>query len=457
MTRVVTILAAFAGCTPKAPPAVASEPSRSLSWVEIEPGKDLCVSGFPDAPWPARADVERFAGVLRQLEAGALQQARAALEPLPGEHPAVQGTGAILGLLEGQLDGPVQILSDLADSHPQDTCIASTAALALWAAGEVPQAITLLKQARSQAPLDGRIAFLSWFLSIEGPEALLPALDAGLQLQPDHAGMQLARGAVAMELGDLDAAVPLLVAAEASGLAEADGPLLQAYFLIGDRPSYLRAASRLGLPLGDEGAIAEADDPEQAYDALVGVSPGQDLVAVLHTSMGEVSCVLHRGPAPVTVANFVGLARGTLPWLDPRSGGIGRGSLYEGTTFHRVIPEFMIQGGDPLGDGTGGPGYRFLDELSDELSFDRPGVLAMANSGPHTNGSQFFVTEVPVPRLDGGYTIFGQCDPGDVAVVAQIARVETDADRPVEPVSLERVEIRTVARVGEGGGASPGD
>ncbi|HHO54269.1 MAG TPA: peptidylprolyl isomerase [Deltaproteobacteria bacterium] len=210
-------------------------------------------------------------------------------------------------------------------------------------------------------------------------------------------------------------------------------------------------ASRLGLPLGDDGALATADDPEAAYDALIGVEADQDLVAVLHTSMGPLSCILYRRAAPVTVANFVGLARGTLPWIDPRSGGIGEGSLYAETTFHRVIPEFMIQGGDPLGDGTGGPGYRFPDEISAGLSFDRPGVLAMANSGPHTNGSQFFITEAPVSSLNGLHTIFGQCDQEAVAVVAEIARTQTRGDRPLEPVRLEQVEIRAVPK-GPGGG-----
>ena len=144
--------------------------------------------------------------------------------------------------------------------------------------------------------------------------------------------------------------------------------------------------------------------------------------------------------SPVAVALPI-LTLGTLAWRDPRTGDAGVGALYDGTVFHRVIPGFMVQGGDPLGEGSGGPGYRFLDELDPDLRFDRPGLLAMANSGPHTNGSQFFVTEAPTPHLDGRHTIFGQCDEASLEVVKRITAVAAEDDRPVEPVTLEHVEI----------------
>ena len=126
--------------------------------------------------------------------------------------------------------------------------------------------------------------------------------------------------------------------------------------------------------------------------------------------MGNITCTLFPDKAPITVDNFIGLATGKKDWKNPANGAtMHNRPLYDGTVFHRVIPNFMIQGGDPLGNGLGSPGYAFRDEQSD-LTFDQPGRLAMANSGPNTNGSQFFITEVPAPHLDGHYNIFGQCD-----------------------------------------------
>ncbi len=130
--------------------------------------------------------------------------------------------------------------------------------------------------------------------------------------------------------------------------------------------------------------------------------------ATFQTSAGDIVVKLLPEKAPKTVENFLGLAEGTREWKDPRSGQTVKRPLYDGTVFHRVIPQFMIQGGDPLGTGTGGPGYRFADEIGPDNKFDRAGLLAMANAGPNTNGSQFFITEVPTPWLDRGHTIFGE-------------------------------------------------
>ena len=126
------------------------------------------------------------------------------------------------------------------------------------------------------------------------------------------------------------------------------------------------------------------------------------------TPLGNFTIKLFEQDAPKTVANFVGLAEGTKEWKDPRSGQTVKKPLYDGTMFHRVIPQFMIQGGDPLGNGTGGPGYKFADEIGPDNLFSKPGLLAMANAGPNTNGSQFFITEVPTPHLNRGHTIFGE-------------------------------------------------
>jgi peptidyl-prolyl cis-trans isomerase A (cyclophilin A) len=165
--------------------------------------------------------------------------------------------------------------------------------------------------------------------------------------------------------------------------------------------------------------------------------------AVLDTSMGRISCKLFDKEAPVAVANFIGLAEGTKDWTDPATKRKVHGKpYYNGTTFHRVIPEFMIQGGDPTGTGMGDPGYYFNDEFNPNLNFDIPGRLAMANSGPNTNGSQFFITEGPNEHLDQHYTLFGQCDDPGIAVVKSIARVERDGnDKPLQPVTLNKVTI----------------
>ena len=165
--------------------------------------------------------------------------------------------------------------------------------------------------------------------------------------------------------------------------------------------------------------------------------------AVLDTSMGRITCKLFSKEAPKTVDNFIGLAKGTKDWTDPVTHKkMHNKPLYDGTQFHRVIPEFMIQGGDPTATGMGDPGYMFEDEFDPNLNFDVPGRLAMANSGPNTNGSQFFITEVPTEHLDQKHTIFGQCDDSSVLIVKSIARVERDSnDKPVDPVILKKVTI----------------
>ena len=164
---------------------------------------------------------------------------------------------------------------------------------------------------------------------------------------------------------------------------------------------------------------------------------------VMDTTMGRITCQFFQKQAPVAVANFIGLATGTKDWTSPITKQMEHGKpFYNGTTFHRVIPGFMIQGGDPTGTGYGGPGYKFDDEFDPHLNFDRPGRLAMANSGPNTNGSQFFITEDPVPSLDQHYTIFGQCGAPSIAVVKAIARVPRDEnDKPLTPVVLKKVTI----------------
>ena len=166
-----------------------------------------------------------------------------------------------------------------------------------------------------------------------------------------------------------------------------------------------------------------------------------NLTATLRTNQGTVVLRLFPDHAPKTVRSFTELAQGSREWTNPATGATTRDRLYDGTIFHRVIPGFMIQGGDPLGTGTGGPGYQFADEFHPDLSFDRPYLLAMANAGPGTNGSQFFITTVPTPWLTGKHTIFGEVLEGS-DIVDRISTVSTDSrDRPAADVVIESVEI----------------
>jgi peptidyl-prolyl cis-trans isomerase A (cyclophilin A) len=205
-------------------------------------------------------------------------------------------------------------------------------------------------------------------------------------------------------------------------------------------------------------------------------------LAILHTTAGDMKCELLPDKAPRAVENFTGLSTGKKDWTDPATGKVMHGKpLYDGVIFHRVIPEFMIQGGDPIGTGTGSPGYRFDDELWPDLLFDKPGRLAMANSGPNTNGSQFFITEKELPFLNPcldeggclrgqrrmpkgtGYTIFGQCDDATVELVRKISRMpctggpcSRDNSRPVAPVKIQHIEIRAAGKAPAGKKAATG-
>jgi peptidyl-prolyl cis-trans isomerase A (cyclophilin A) len=163
--------------------------------------------------------------------------------------------------------------------------------------------------------------------------------------------------------------------------------------------------------------------------------------ATLKTTMGDIVIELFEDKAPKTVANFIGLATGTKEWTDPKTGEKVKRPLYNGTIFHRVIPGFMIQGGDPLGNGTGGPGYRFQDEFHPALKHTKAGILSMANGGPNTNGSQFFITHKATPWLDGKHSVFGEVVKGQ-NVIDAIVNVGRDfRERPVKDIVLQQVNI----------------
>jgi len=182
--------------------------------------------------------------------------------------------------------------------------------------------------------------------------------------------------------------------------------------------------------------------PPPPMDQQPTPAPNLASSAVIVTSLGDVTVKLFPDKTPLTVSNFAGLATGSKNWIDPKTGGQKTGEpLYNNTIFHRVIANFMIQGGDPLGTGTGGPGHKFQDEIVPDLVFDRPYLLAMANSGPNTNGSQFFITVAPTPWLDGKHTIFGEVVGGQ-EIIDQIATAPTDGnDKPLEDIIIKVIQI----------------
>jgi peptidyl-prolyl cis-trans isomerase A (cyclophilin A) len=182
--------------------------------------------------------------------------------------------------------------------------------------------------------------------------------------------------------------------------------------------------------------------PDMAYAGAPRLREGHgELYATIHTSMGDIIVRLFQKDAPNTVANFVALARGTREWLDPKTRKWVKRPLYRGVICHRVIPNFMIQCGDPEGSGAGGPGYSFADEFKPNLRHDRPGILSMANRGPNTNGSQFFITEVAAPNLDDHHTVFGEVVK-NLDLVGKIARVKSGMDnRPEQDVVIKTIDV----------------
>jgi peptidyl-prolyl cis-trans isomerase A (cyclophilin A) len=191
-----------------------------------------------------------------------------------------------------------------------------------------------------------------------------------------------------------------------------------------------------GVPVSPDDPLAGKFTLDDATKGLVGTGP---LVAEIQTGLGKLTCDLFSDKAPVTVANFVGLARGLRPFKSPTGEWIKKPG-YDGTTFHRVIKGFMIQGGDPQGSGAGEPGYVIADEIWEGAKHDRRGLLCMANRGKNTNGMQFFITDGAPSHLDGGYTIFGECKPGEL--IEKLASVEVRGDRAINPTKIEKVTIK---------------
>lgn len=191
-------------------------------------------------------------------------------------------------------------------------------------------------------------------------------------------------------------------------------------------------------PAGTNKMTTETENLTREFN----LQAGDKLFATLHTSVGDIKIELFWDKTPRTVWNFAALATGKQAWTHPATGVKEAKPLYDGTIFHRVIKNFMIQGGDPLGTGTGGPGYNFKDEFVAGLKHDKKGVLSMANAGPNTNGSQFFITEVPTPHLDGRHSVFGQVDAASFSVIDKIANTPTGRqDRPQTDIVIKSVTV----------------
>ncbi len=437
--------ALLVGC-PKAVPV--GEQGAQDVWLGESPvAPRLCVAALPQAGPLGVEDVALWRRALDQVAAGQAGEAWMLLRTT-AEHPTFEAARAVLALLLGDPQSAYAQQSALVDHFPDDPCLLQTGAMLAYEAGEIAPGLALAEAAIAAAPQDDNAAYVRALLLAEvSSEDAERAADAIVARSPSHLGATVLQMMLRLERGALREALEPMHTLHDAGLPTLE-LLASAYRELGEGGEALRVyAEAKAPPFVAAPSIAAATDPMAAYRAWLGVGPGQDLVARIDTTAGVLTCTLFAEEAPLTVASFVGLARGTLPWTGP-DGAPGSGPLYAGTTFHRVIPAFMVQGGDPSGDGTGGPGWTFPDEFSEALRFDRPGRLGMANSGPGTNGSQFFVAEVPLPYLDGRHTVFGQCDEASLAVVHDIARAPTGAlDRPVEPVVIKAVEIEVATSV----------
>ncbi len=415
-------------------PAALSEPV----WLDLDPLRPrICVSMVPEAGRFKKKDAEGWSDVRRLLESGQVSKAIARSSELK-RHPAqrtVRAAAYILG------KGQAIDLRPLVEKYPEDACLSVMAASAALKGGDIPGMVHNVERAYAVWPDQPDVAEL-YALSGSTATERAERFQAAVEKSPDDLSLRYSVAQLAESDGDLETAVAGYRKVYDLGYTEVADKLEKMALQTGDLDTYLTLAVDDASPVVGPG-FEGVEDREAAYLDWLGIeSITEPLYAVLDTSQGELVCQLWPDNAPVTVMSFVGLARGDQPWT--RNGTEVTEPLYDDTIFHRVIPEFMVQAGDPDGNGRGGPGYRFADEPSPRASFDRPGLLGMANSGPDTNGSQFFVTEVPTPHLSGKHTIFGQCEPESIELVKRIARLpQNDANKPDTDVVLRTVRITT--------------
>lgn len=407
---------------------------------------DLCLSSVPHAGKVRGKDAKVVQEAMDLLASGeGIAEGWPAVDAALGElkpHPAVDALRATGAWMTG---GDGEPLVELSSAWPYDACLGTTAAAWALLDGRTADAEAIAGRAWIAGPSGPLGALLATaVIELGDLERAFTIANRALQVAPEDGAVRRIRARAAVMLGDPDRVADDLDWLLDQGDTTLDPYLMPVYFTQGKVDAYLKLAARQGLPVAIAPGLAEAESPLATLRAAMGLErPGDRLVATLVTSEGEIPCTLFVDRAPVTVANFVGLATGKQPWTDPRTGTAGEGPLYVDIPFHRVIPGFMVQTGDPQGDGRGGPGYRFPDEIVRSLHFDRLGRLAMANAGPDTNGSQFFVTDGEAFHLDGKHTIFGQCTSPDVAT--RIANVDRDTnDRPYQTVTLERVDLTVV-------------
>lgn len=421
--RLLLATLALSACAPKAPPA-AAQPAPDDVWVIVHPSSPgLCV------PWvgePDDATLTAWNEAVARMQARDLPPLMAAAEArAAGDAPvpdALKAIDAITAMLAGDLETATVGLDALVAVHGAEPCLLATSAAAQEMVGRADEARKRIGLARTLAPDDPELALMWAYMgSLEEAGDVLPLLEVGATEKPRRTGYAIALGVAAITRGDAEGAVGWLEQAVEHGDGKVAPMLLTAYRAAGHTDDYLRLASQMALPV--PGDLAELEAPLDTLMGRWGVEGEEALTVTVATSLGDAHCELFPRAAPITVSNFVGLATGTQRWLTPE-GQLGEGPLYDDLVFHRVIPEFMVQTGDPEGTGKGGPGYVFPDEVDPELRFDRPGRLAMANSGPNSNGSQFFITETETAHLDGRHTVFGQCDDASVELVKQIARHE---------------------------------
>ena len=412
------------------------------TWIDVD-DRLTCLSGVPGARKMRGKDRKVLAPLLHSIRESETPRktwmdaadVRAGMK----DHPALT---AITLAFEG-LDGTptaISALGLLADTQPIDGCLQIAAGTAAAVAGDDERYRSRLGRAWIAAPGPETAALLAEVLLNDGEsERAMSAIKQGLRARPDDPRLRRLRVRAALTGNSQTGLVDVVEDLEmlwSSGEKDVGPTLRDARFQSGDMDGYVALAAMLGAPTAGLD-LADSTSPYTDLLTHLGAQNGE-VHAKLRTSEGTLTCTLFADKAPITVASFIGLSRGDQAWTDPNTGRPGTKPLYPGTVFHRVISGFMVQGGDPLGSGIGGPGYRYHDEISNDLHFDRPGRLAMANAGPGTNGSQFFITVAPTPHLERRHTIFGQCDP--YAVTKKISEVPTDSgDRPTVDVVLESI------------------